>query len=89
MSGQAPAKTQSYDLSIANVTVDDSIGHVSPSDPTYSTLPRATNSPPKPIDPASTYLEPNALLPTHCFPSLKMVLHLLSAGVEGLELVYL
>lgn len=52
MSGQAPAKTQSYDLSIANVTVDDSIGHVSPSDPTYSTLPRATNSPPKPIDPA-------------------------------------
>ena len=56
ISGQVPAKTDKYDLSIANITQEDSVGLTSTQDPIYTSLPQATNSPPKPIDPASTFV---------------------------------
>lgn len=50
VTGESPAKTANYDISIANVTVENSIGLIAPNDPTYANLPRATRDPPKPID---------------------------------------
>jgi inorganic pyrophosphatase len=54
VTGESPAKTANYDLSVLNVTVENSIGLTSPNDPVYANLPRATRDPPKPIDPSST-----------------------------------
>jgi inorganic pyrophosphatase len=53
ITGEVPAKTGSYDLSITNTTVHGSPGRVSPNDPNYPNLPKATRDPPKPIDPSS------------------------------------
>jgi len=52
VSGEVPAKTPSYDLSIANVTLDKSAGYVDKSNPIYSELPPDSRKPPAPIDPS-------------------------------------
>ncbi|KAG8817783.1 Inorganic pyrophosphatase [Serendipita sp. 399] len=53
VTGESPAKTATYDLSILNATVENSLGLTSPTNPVYTNLPAATRDPPKPIDPAS------------------------------------
>jgi len=52
ISGEAPAKTPTYDLSIANLTVEGSPAKVHPSDPLYANLPPDSRKPPTPIDPS-------------------------------------
>ncbi|KAG8825297.1 Inorganic pyrophosphatase [Serendipita sp. 401] len=52
VTGESPAKTNTYDLSILNTTVENSLGLTSVDDPVYTTLPRATRDPPRPIDPS-------------------------------------
>ncbi|KAH9044574.1 inorganic pyrophosphatase [Lactarius pseudohatsudake] len=52
VSGESPAKTASYDLSIRNITVDGSPGHVRLNDPSYTSLPLDSRKPSAPIDPA-------------------------------------
>lgn len=61
ITGEVPAQTNSYDLSIANVTVQGSPGHVPPDHPIYTNIPKATRDPPKPIDASSESLVPFAL----------------------------
>jgi len=50
ITGESPAKTASYDLSIVNTTVRDSIGYARPGDHVLQSVPRARPEPPKPID---------------------------------------
>ncbi|KAM5536070.1 hypothetical protein V8D89_010328 [Ganoderma adspersum] len=50
--GESPAKTASYDLSIRNVTVNQSPGFTSKSDPAYASLPLDSRKPPAPVDPS-------------------------------------
>jgi len=50
ITGEAPAKTASYDLSIANITVQGSPGQVSTDHPLYTSIPKPTRDPPKTID---------------------------------------
>ncbi|CAE6447361.1 unnamed protein product [Rhizoctonia solani] len=52
ITGESPAKTSSYDLSIANVTVPNSPGYVDRSNPVYTSLPPDSRKPPAPIDPS-------------------------------------
>jgi len=52
VTGESPAKTPSYDLSIANLTVENSPGRVSKNDPVYVNLPQDSRQPPAPIDPS-------------------------------------
>ncbi|CEL54255.1 inorganic pyrophosphatase [Rhizoctonia solani AG-1 IB] len=52
ITGETPAKTSSYDLSIANVTVSNSAGYVQRSHELYSSLPPDSRKPPAPIDPS-------------------------------------
>jgi len=52
ITGESPAKTAQYEISIANLFVDGSLGRVEPENPTYSNLPRETPSAPAPIDPS-------------------------------------
>jgi hypothetical protein len=53
ITGEVPAKTSSYDLSIANITVQGSPGQVPTDHPIYTNIPKATRDPPKPIDASS------------------------------------
>ncbi|KAI0094326.1 inorganic pyrophosphatase [Irpex rosettiformis] len=52
VSGQSPAKTASYDLSIANTSLPDTPGYVTKSDPAYQSIPLDSRKPPAPIEPA-------------------------------------
>ncbi|CAE7168896.1 unnamed protein product [Rhizoctonia solani] len=52
VTGETPAKTPSYDLSITNVTVPNSPGYVERSHSTYTSLPPDSRKPPAPIDPS-------------------------------------
>ncbi|KAI0785501.1 inorganic pyrophosphatase [Irpex lacteus] len=52
ISGQSPAKTASYDLSITNTTIPDSPGYVTKNDPAYQSIPPDSRKPPAPIEPA-------------------------------------
>jgi len=52
VNGESPAKTPSYDLSIANLTIDGSPGQVRRNDPVYTNLPADSRKPPAPIDPS-------------------------------------
>jgi len=52
VTGEAPAKTASYDLSIRNVTQQSSPGFVNSNDPVYSGLPGDSRRPAAPIDPS-------------------------------------
>jgi len=51
ISGESPAKTPSYDLSIYNLTVDGSPHQVKKTDQVYASLPPDSRKPPAPIDP--------------------------------------
>lgn len=50
--GESPAKSATYDLSIQNLTIENSPGFVRPSDPVYANLPPDSRKPPAPIDPS-------------------------------------
>ncbi|KAF9515894.1 hypothetical protein BS47DRAFT_1315803 [Hydnum rufescens UP504] len=52
VNGDTPAKTASYDLSITNLTLDDSPGHVGRNSPVHANLPPDSRKPPAPIDPS-------------------------------------
>lgn len=52
VTGEAAAKTDSYDLSITNTTVKGSKGLVSTSDAEYTSLPADSRKPAAPIDPS-------------------------------------
>ncbi|KAG0707447.1 inorganic pyrophosphatase [Suillus ampliporus] len=52
ISGESPARTPTYDLSIRNLTNPNSPGLVTRSDPTYANLPADSRQPPAPIDPS-------------------------------------
>ncbi|KAJ1302618.1 hypothetical protein OPQ81_002935 [Rhizoctonia solani] len=52
ITGETPAKTPSYDLSIANVTVTNSPGYVDKTNPIYTSIPPDSRKPPAPIDPS-------------------------------------
>jgi len=52
VNGDTPAKTASYDLSITNLTVKDSLGHVERNNPAHANLPPDSRKPPAPIDPS-------------------------------------
>jgi len=52
ITGESPAKTASYDLSIRNVTVSNSPGHTSKSDSAYVSIPQDSRKPPAPIEPS-------------------------------------
>lgn len=59
VTGESPAETPNYKISVANLTVEGSIGHTSRNNPDYAELPKATRDAPKPIDPASTLFKQN------------------------------
>jgi len=50
--GEAPAKTATYDLSIYNVTLENSAAFVRRDDPSYTSLPPDSRKPPAPVDPS-------------------------------------
>jgi len=50
ITGESPAKTPNYDLSIRNVTIENSPGYVRPNDPSYTGLPHDSRKPPGPVD---------------------------------------
>ncbi|RSH93641.1 Inorganic pyrophosphatase [Saitozyma podzolica] len=52
VTGESAAKTDSYNLSITNLTVKGSKGIVSTSDPAYTSLPADSRKPAAPIDPS-------------------------------------
>ncbi|KAL5640198.1 hypothetical protein ACGC1H_007467 [Rhizoctonia solani] len=52
ITGEAPAKTPSYELSIANITTPNSPGYVDRSNPIYTSLPPDSRKPPAPVDPS-------------------------------------
>ncbi|KAI0321353.1 inorganic pyrophosphatase [Amylostereum chailletii] len=52
ITGESPAKTSAYDLSIRNVTIENSPGYVRTNDPSYTALPQDSRKPPAPIDPS-------------------------------------
>ncbi|THH33407.1 hypothetical protein EUX98_g777 [Antrodiella citrinella] len=52
VSGETPNKTQSYDLSIRNVTIPNTPGYISRSDPAYASIPADSRKPPHPVDPS-------------------------------------
>jgi len=50
--GESPAVTPTYNLSIRNVTIPQSLGFVSMDDPAYQSLPQDSRKPPAPIEPS-------------------------------------
>ncbi|TDL28054.1 inorganic diphosphatase [Rickenella mellea] len=50
--GESPAKTPSYDISILNITAENSPGFVRRNDPVYTSIPSDSREPPAPIDPS-------------------------------------
>jgi len=52
ITGESPAKTASYDLSINNITIENSPGFVRRADQIYTGLPSEAAVPPAPIDPS-------------------------------------
>jgi len=52
VTGESPAKTASYDLSIHNITVQQSPGFLRRDDHRYTGLPLDSRKPPAPIDPS-------------------------------------
>jgi inorganic pyrophosphatase len=50
ITGESPAKTPSYEISIRNVTLPNSPGFTNKSDPVYTNIPPASPRPPEPID---------------------------------------
>ncbi|KAF8600876.1 inorganic diphosphatase [Ceratobasidium sp. AG-I] len=50
--GEVPAKTPSYELSLANVSVENSPGYVDKSNQIYTSIPTDSRKPPAPIDPS-------------------------------------
>lgn len=54
--GETPAKTATYDLSIKNVTIQNSPGFTTPQDAAYTQLPSAAPKPPASIDPSGMAL---------------------------------
>ncbi|KAL5535304.1 IPP1 [Sanghuangporus sanghuang] len=52
IAGETPAQTASYEISIANVTQENSPGLVRLNDPVYLSLPAERREPPAPIDPS-------------------------------------
>jgi len=53
LSGQIPNKTDKYDISITNLTVEGSPGKIAVNDPLFKTIPHDSRQPPAPIDPSS------------------------------------
>lgn len=52
ISGESPAKTPTYDLSIRNLLNPNSPGFVTRNDPSYTNIPADSRQPPAPIDPS-------------------------------------
>ncbi|KAI0778736.1 inorganic diphosphatase [Trametes elegans] len=52
ISGESPAKTPSYDISIRNITNPNSPGYTRKDDPAYTGIPPDSRKPPAPIDPS-------------------------------------
>ncbi|CAE6340856.1 inorganic pyrophosphatase [Rhizoctonia solani] len=52
ITGEAPAETPAYKISIANVTTPNSPGYVDRSNPVYTSIPPDSRKPPAPIDPS-------------------------------------
>jgi len=52
VTGECPAKTASYDLSIRNITQPNSPGFIRRDDPAYTSLPLDSRKPPAAIDPS-------------------------------------
>ncbi|KAG8903296.1 Inorganic pyrophosphatase [Tulasnella sp. 403] len=52
ITGESPASTPSYNLSILNVTVAGSPGHTRSNDPGYQSIPPDSRQPPAPVDPS-------------------------------------
>ncbi|KAH8120085.1 inorganic pyrophosphatase [Phellopilus nigrolimitatus] len=52
VTGERPAKTASYDLSIANITQEKTPGLIRMNDPSYTSLPAESRAPAAPIDPS-------------------------------------
>ncbi|CAA7265887.1 unnamed protein product [Cyclocybe aegerita] len=50
--GDTPARTASYDISIRNVTIQNSPGFVRRDDPSYTSLPPPSGRAPEPIEPS-------------------------------------
>jgi inorganic pyrophosphatase len=50
--GEAPAKTAAYDLSIKNVTIQNSPGFTRTDEAAYTQLPSASPKAPAPVDPS-------------------------------------
>ncbi|OBZ79771.1 Inorganic pyrophosphatase [Grifola frondosa] len=50
--GESPAKTPNYDISIRNISVQNSPGYVSKNDPAYTSLPPDSRKAPAPVDPS-------------------------------------
>ncbi|KAF9469849.1 inorganic pyrophosphatase [Collybia nuda] len=52
ITGETPSKTPSYDLSIRNITIQNSPGFVRRDDLSYTSVPADSRKPPAPIDPS-------------------------------------
>ncbi|RDB28962.1 Inorganic pyrophosphatase [Hypsizygus marmoreus] len=52
ITGESPARTPSYDLSIRNITIQNSPGFVRRDDPAYTSIPADSRKPPAPVDPS-------------------------------------
>jgi inorganic pyrophosphatase len=52
ITGETPAKTNTYEISIRNITISNSPGFVRRDDPAYTSLPPDSRKPPAPIDPS-------------------------------------
>ncbi|KAF8921997.1 inorganic diphosphatase [Mucidula mucida] len=52
ITGESPAKTATYDLSIRNITIQNSPGFIRRDDPAYTSLPPDSRKAPAPIDPS-------------------------------------
>ncbi|GBB93576.1 hypothetical protein RclHR1_00220010 [Rhizophagus clarus] len=50
--GQIPNKTDKYDISITNLTVEGSPGQITVNDPIFKSIPHDSRQPPAPIDPS-------------------------------------
>ncbi|TFL03579.1 inorganic diphosphatase [Pterulicium gracile] len=52
ITGETAAKTANYNLSISNITIQNSPGFLNRSDPSYTSVPADSRQPPAPIDPS-------------------------------------
>ncbi|KAG7452289.1 pyrophosphatase-domain-containing protein [Guyanagaster necrorhizus] len=55
ITGESPAKTSTYDLSIRNITIQNSPGFIRRDDPAYTSIPPDSRKAPAPIDPSGKF----------------------------------